>query len=38
MAEIYFKIQVDEGLRQFHEGQGIPHEEARERMAKGREG
>jgi len=26
MAELYFRYQVDEGLKQLDEGQGIPHE------------
>ncbi len=34
MAELYFRYQVDEGLRQLDEGQGIPHEEIEKRMAK----
>ncbi len=27
MRELYFKIQVDEGLKELDEGKGIPHEE-----------
>lgn len=27
MAELYFRFQVDEGLRQLDEGEGIPHDE-----------
>ncbi|MFH0814269.1 MAG: hypothetical protein V2A69_15750 [Pseudomonadota bacterium] len=27
MAELYFKIQVDAGLRELDEGKGISHEE-----------
>jgi len=34
MEELYFKAQVDEGLRQLDEGHGIPHEEMKRRMAK----
>jgi len=34
MAELYFRYQVDEGLKQLDEGQGIPHEEVEKRMAK----
>ncbi|MCE8427509.1 MAG: hypothetical protein J5U19_03850 [Candidatus Methanoperedens sp.] len=34
MAELYFKQQVDAGLRELDEGKGIPHEEVEKRMAK----
>jgi len=34
MAELYFRYQVDEGLKQLDEGQGILHEEVEKRMAK----
>ncbi|TDJ03314.1 MAG: hypothetical protein E2O76_01510 [Caldithrix sp.] len=34
MAELYFRYQVDEGLKRLDEGQGIPHEEVEKRMAK----
>ena len=34
MAELYFRFQVDEGLKQLDEGQGISHEEVEKRMAK----
>ncbi len=34
MAELYFRYQVDEGLRQLDEGKGIPHEEIEKRMEK----
>lgn len=27
MRELYFKIQVDKGLKELEEGEGIPHEE-----------
>lgn len=27
MRELYFKIQVDKGLKELDEGKGIPHEE-----------
>ncbi len=33
MAELYFRLKVDEGLRQLDEGQGIPHEEAKKQLA-----
>lgn len=34
MAELYFRYQVDEGVRELDEGKGIPHEEVERRMAK----
>jgi predicted transcriptional regulator len=34
MAELYFKLQVDDGLRELDEGKGIPHEEVEKRMTK----
>lgn len=34
MAELYFKVQVDAGLRELDEGKGIPHEEVEKRMSK----
>lgn len=34
MAELYFKMQVDAGLKELDEGKGIPHEEAKERLSK----
>jgi len=34
MAELYFRYQVNEGLRQLDEGKGIPHEEVEKRMEK----
>jgi hypothetical protein len=34
MAELYFKLQVDTGLRELDEGRGIPHEEIEQRMSK----
>ncbi len=34
MAELYFRYQVDEGLKQLDEGRGISHEEVEKRMAK----
>ncbi len=34
MAELYFKLQVDAGLKELDEGKGIPHEEVEKRMAK----
>ena len=32
MEELYFKLQVDEGLRELNEGKGISHEEVEKRM------
>lgn len=34
MAELYFKMQVDAGLKELDEGKGVPHEEVEKRMAK----
>lgn len=34
MAEIYFKAQVDAGLKELDEGKGIPHEEVEKRISK----
>lgn len=34
MAELYFKQQVDAGLRELDEGKWIPHEEVEKRMSK----
>jgi predicted transcriptional regulator len=34
MAELFFKLQVDAGLRELDEGKGIPHEEVGKRMSK----
>ena len=34
MAELYFKKQVDSGLKELDEGKGIPHEEVEERFSK----
>ena len=34
MAELYFKLQVDAGLKEQDEGKGIPHEEVEKRMSK----
>ena len=32
MAELYFKQQVDAGLKELDEGKGIPHEEVEKRL------
>jgi len=34
LSELYFKLQVDEGIRELDEGKGIPHQEVKERMSK----
>jgi len=34
MAKLYFKMQVDAGLRELDEGKGISQEEVENRMAK----
>jgi predicted transcriptional regulator len=34
MAELYFKLQVDAGLKELDEGKGIPHEEVEKRVSK----
>lgn len=34
MAELYFKLQVDAGLKELDEGKGVPHEEVEKRISK----
>jgi len=34
MAELYFKLQVDAGLKELNEGKGIPHDQIEKRMSK----
>jgi len=34
MAELYFKLRVDAGLKELDEGKGIPHEEVERRMSR----
>lgn len=34
MEELYFKLQVDEGLAELDRGEGIPHEEVEKRLGK----
>ncbi len=34
MAELYFKFQVDAGLKELDEGKGIPHEDVQKRMSR----
>jgi len=38
LAEIFFKSQVDAGLKELDEGKGIPHEEVEKRMSRWRTG
>ena len=34
IAELYFKLQVDAGLKELDEGKGIPHEEVEKPMSQ----
>ena len=34
MAELYFKMQIDAGLKELDEGKGIPHEEVKQHLSK----
>ena len=34
MAELYFRLEVDKGLKELNEGKGISHEKVEKRMAK----
>ncbi len=34
MEELYFKAQVDAGIRELDEGKGIPHQDIERRMSK----
>lgn len=34
IRELYFKIQVDKGLKELDEGKGIPHEEVERRLSR----
>ncbi len=34
MAKLYFKAQVDAGLKELDEGKGLSHEEVEKRMSK----
>lgn len=34
LAELYFKLQVDAGLKELDEGKGIPHEEVEKQLSK----
>ncbi len=34
MAELYFRIKVDSGLKDLEEGKGIAHDDVKKRMSK----
>lgn len=34
MSELYFRQKVDEGLRQLDAGEGVDHEEAKQRLSR----
>lgn len=34
LAELYFKLQVDAGLKELDDGKGIPHEEVEKQLSK----
>jgi hypothetical protein len=34
MAHIYFKMEVEAGLKELEDGKGVPHARVKERMAK----
>ena len=34
LAELYFKSQVDAGLKELDEGKGMPHQKVQERISK----
>jgi len=34
MAELYFCLKVDSGIKELDEGRGIPHAQVRERLGK----
>ena len=34
IAELFFKLQVDAGLKELDEGKGIPHDKVKDQMAK----
>jgi predicted transcriptional regulator len=34
MAELYFKLQADSGLKELDEGKGLSHEQVEKRMAQ----
>lgn len=34
LAELYFKLQVDAGLKELDDGKSIPHEDVEKRLSK----
>jgi len=34
MAELYVQMKIETGLRELDDGQGIPHEQVKERLGK----
>lgn len=34
MEELYFRMQVDRGIKELDEGKGIPHKEVRDRLSR----
>ena len=34
MAELYFRLKVDAGLKELDEGKAIPHEQVKERLSR----
>jgi len=34
MGELYFKLEVDDGLKELDDGKGIPHTRVKERIGK----
>ena len=34
LEELFFKLQVDEGMAELNRGEGIPHEEVERRLSK----
>jgi hypothetical protein len=34
MAELYFRLKVDAGIKELDEGKGIPHEQVKERLSR----
>jgi predicted transcriptional regulator len=34
IEELYFKLQVDQGLAELDRGEGLPHEEVERRLSK----
>jgi hypothetical protein len=34
LEELYFRMQVDHGIKELDEGKGIPHQDVRNRLSK----